>query len=66
VINEVRHRVRLRADGGIKNRTRRRESDRARRRRSFARTALMIAEQCIFCHGCFEGQLPPAGITTQN
>ena len=28
-------------------------------------TALMIAEQCIFCHGCAAGNCP-AGITTQS
>src|SRR6185369_3164522 len=28
-------------------------------------TALMIAEQCIFCHGCSKGNCP-AGITTQS
>jgi glutamate synthase domain-containing protein 2/glutamate synthase domain-containing protein 1/glutamate synthase domain-containing protein 3 len=65
VLNGVRGRVRLRADGGIKT--------------GFdvvtvlalgadevsLGTALMVAEQCIFCHGCANG-LCPAGITTQS
>jgi glutamate synthase domain-containing protein 2/glutamate synthase domain-containing protein 3 len=65
VVNGVRERVRLRADGGIKT--------------GFdvvavlalgadevsLGTALMIAEQCIFCHGCANG-FCPAGITTQS
>ncbi len=65
VLNGVRERVRLRADGGIKT--------------GFdvvtvlalgadevsLGTALMIAEQCIFCHGCANGMCP-AGITTQS
>ncbi|MCK6549853.1 glutamate synthase large subunit [Myxococcota bacterium] len=65
VINGIRDRVKIRADGGIKT--------------GFdvvavlalgadevsLGTALMIAEQCIFCHGCANG-LCPAGITTQS
>src|SRR5262249_13636727 len=65
VINGIRGGVRLRADGGIKT------------GRDVAvvlalgadevslGTALMIAEQCIFCHGCAVGNCP-AGITTQS
>ena len=65
VLNGVRDRVRVRADGGIKT--------------GFdvvavlaigadevsLGTALMVAEQCIFCHGCAAGMCP-AGITTQS
>ena len=61
----MRDRVRIRADGGIKT--------------GFdvvavlalgadevsLGTALMVAEQCIFCHGCANGMCP-AGITTQS
>jgi glutamate synthase domain-containing protein 2/glutamate synthase domain-containing protein 1/glutamate synthase domain-containing protein 3 len=65
VINGLRHQVRLRADGGIKT-----GFDVAAILALGADevslgTALMIAEQCIFCHGCGNG-LCPAGITTQS
>src|SRR5205814_9805762 len=61
----IRERVRLRADGGIKT-----GFDVAAVLMLGADevslgTALMIAEQCIFCHGCANG-LCPAGITTQS
>ena len=64
-ISGVRDRVRLRADGGIKT-----AQDVAMVLALGADevslgTALMIAEQCIFCHGCSKGNCP-AGITTQS
>src|SRR5262249_43281646 len=65
VINGIRGHVILRADGGIKT-----GFDVAAVLALGADevslgTALMVAEQCIFCHGCANG-LCPAGITTQS
>jgi glutamate synthase domain-containing protein 2/glutamate synthase domain-containing protein 1/glutamate synthase domain-containing protein 3 len=65
VINGIRDRVLLRADGGLKT-----GFDVAAVLALGADevslgTALMIAEQCIFCHGCANGMCP-AGITTQS
>ncbi len=65
VINGVRGVVRLRADGGIKS-----GADVAKLLALGADevslgTALMIAEQCIYCHGCSKGNCP-AGITTSD
>jgi len=65
VVNGLRGSVRLRADGGIKT-----GADVAKLMALGADevslgTALMIAEQCIYCHGCSKGNCP-AGITTSN
>ncbi len=65
VVNGIRDTVRLRADGGLKT-----GDDVAKVLALGADevslgTALMIAEQCIFCHGCSKGNCP-AGITTQS
>jgi glutamate synthase domain-containing protein 2/glutamate synthase domain-containing protein 3 len=65
VVNGIRHRVRVRADGGMKT-----GFDVAAVLALGADevsigTALMIAEACIFCHGCADG-FCPAGITTQS
>ena len=62
VVNGIRHAVKLRADGGLKT-----GADVAKLLALGADeislgTALMIAEQCIFCHGCAVGNCP-AGIT---
>ncbi|MBS2020883.1 MAG: alpha-hydroxy-acid oxidizing protein [Deltaproteobacteria bacterium] len=65
VVNGVRDSVILRADGGIKT-----GADVAKLLALGADavslgTALMIAEQCIYCHGCSKGNCP-AGITTSD
>ena len=65
VVNGVRGAVKLRADGGIKT-----GADVAKLLALGADqvslgTALMIAEQCIYCHGCSKGNCP-AGITTSD
>ncbi len=65
VVNGIRNEVRLRADGGIKT------GDDVVKLLCLGAdevalgTALMIAEQCIFCHGCSKGTCP-SGITTQD
>ena len=65
VVNGVRGCVLLRADGGIKT-----GADVTKLLALGADavslgTALMIAEQCIYCHGCSKGNCP-AGITTSD
>ena len=65
VANGIRHLVKLRADGGLKT-----GGDIAKIVALGADevslgTALMIAEQCIYCHGCSKGNCP-AGITTSD
>ncbi len=65
VINGIRASVRLRADGGIKTGTDIAAILALGADEVSLGTALMIAEQCIFCHGCAKGNCP-AGITTQS
>ena len=65
VLNGVRDRVRLRADGGIKSGFEVAAVLALGADEVSLGTALMIAEQCIFCHGCANGMCP-AGITTQS
>jgi glutamate synthase domain-containing protein 2/glutamate synthase domain-containing protein 1/glutamate synthase domain-containing protein 3 len=65
VLNGVRNLVRLRADGGIKTGFDVAAVVALGADEVSLGTALMIAEQCIFCHGCANG-LCPAGITTQS
>lgn len=65
VVNGIRGRVRLVADGGIKH-----AGDIAKVMALGADmvafgTALMIAENCVFCHGCHKGNCP-VGLTTQD
>ncbi|RMG10274.1 MAG: glutamate synthase subunit alpha, partial [Deltaproteobacteria bacterium] len=65
VLSGVRGAVVLRCDGGIKT-----GSDVVKLLALGADevalgTALMIAEQCVYCHGCAKGRCP-AGITTQD
>ena len=65
VVNGIRQGVVLRVDGGIKT------GDDVVKLLALGAdevslgTALMIAEQCTFCHGCAKGNCP-AGITTQS
>jgi glutamate synthase (ferredoxin) len=65
VVNGIRDRVRLRADGGIKTAFDVATVLALGADECSLGTALMIAEQCIFCHGCAKGNCP-AGITTQS
>jgi glutamate synthase domain-containing protein 3 len=65
VLHGVRKAVKLRADGGLKT-----GADVAKLLALGADevslgTALMIAEQCIYCHGCSKGNCP-SGITAGN
>jgi glutamate synthase domain-containing protein 2/glutamate synthase domain-containing protein 3 len=64
-LNGIRDRVRLRADGGIKTGFDVMAVLALGADEVSLGTALMIAEQCIFCHGCANGMCP-AGITTQS
>lgn len=65
VLNGIRGEVRIRADGGVKT------GDDVVKLLALGAdevalgTALMISEQCIFCHGCMKGTCP-SGITTQD
>ena len=65
VVNQIRGRVRLRADGGLKTGFDVAVALALGADEVSLGTALMIAEQCIFCHGCADG-FCPAGITTQS
>ncbi len=65
VVNGIRGRVRLRADGGLKTGYDVASILALGADEVSLGTALMIAEQCIFCHGCANG-FCPAGITTQS
>jgi glutamate synthase domain-containing protein 2/glutamate synthase domain-containing protein 1/glutamate synthase domain-containing protein 3 len=64
-INGIRPGVRLRADGGLKTGYDVAVVLALGADEVSLGTALMIAEQCIFCHGCALGNCP-AGITTQD
>ncbi|MFZ5470523.1 MAG: glutamate synthase large subunit [Myxococcota bacterium] len=65
LVNGVRDRVRLRADGGLKTGFDVVAALALGADEVSLGTTLMIAEQCIFCHGCANGMCP-AGITTQS
>ncbi|MGQ0503849.1 MAG: glutamate synthase large subunit [Myxococcaceae bacterium] len=65
LINGIRDRVKVRVDGGIKTGFDVAALMALGADEASLGTALMIAEQCIFCHGCSNG-LCPAGITTQD
>jgi glutamate synthase (ferredoxin) len=65
VINGIREGVVLRADGGIKTGEDVVKIIALGADEVSLGTALMIAEQCVFCHGCAKGNCP-AGITTQS
>jgi glutamate synthase domain-containing protein 2/glutamate synthase domain-containing protein 3 len=65
VINGLRSQVRLRCDGGLKTGFDVAVVLALGADEVSLGTALMIAEQCIFCHGCAAGNCP-AGITTQS
>jgi glutamate synthase domain-containing protein 2/glutamate synthase domain-containing protein 1/glutamate synthase domain-containing protein 3 len=65
VVAGVRRRVRLRVDGGLKSGFDIVAVLALGADECSLGTALMIAEQCIFCHGCANG-FCPAGITTQS
>src|SRR5205807_834399 len=65
VLNGLRGAVRLRADGGIKTGADATKLMALGADEVSLGTALMIAEQCIYCHGCSKGNCP-AGITTSD
>jgi glutamate synthase domain-containing protein 3 len=65
LVNGIRGSVRVRADGGIKTGRDVAIALALGADEVSIGTALMIAEQCIFCHGCALGNCP-AGITTQS
>jgi glutamate synthase domain-containing protein 2/glutamate synthase domain-containing protein 1/glutamate synthase domain-containing protein 3 len=65
VLQGIRSTVRLRAEGGLKTGFDVAAALALGADEVSLGTALMIAEQCIFCHGCAKGNCP-AGITTQS
>jgi glutamate synthase domain-containing protein 2/glutamate synthase domain-containing protein 3 len=65
VVNGLRTSVKLRADGGIKTGADATKLIALGADEVSLGTALMIAEQCIYCHGCSKGNCP-AGITTSD
>ncbi|MBI3071927.1 MAG: alpha-hydroxy-acid oxidizing protein [Deltaproteobacteria bacterium] len=64
-VNGLRESVVLRADGGIKTGADVVKLIALGADQVAMGTALMMAEQCIYCHGCAKGNCP-AGITTQD
>ena len=62
IVNGIRHAVKLRADGGLKTAADVLKLMALGADEVSLGTALCIAEQCIFCHGCAKGNCP-AGIT---
>jgi glutamate synthase (ferredoxin) len=65
VANGIRQLVKLRVDGGIKTGADVVKVVALGADEVSLGTALLIAEQCIYCHGCSKGNCP-AGITTSN
>ncbi|MFI5244212.1 MAG: glutamate synthase-related protein, partial [Gemmatimonadales bacterium] len=65
VANGIRHVVKLRADGGIKTGADVVKIVALGADEVSMGTTLMLAEQCIYCHGCSKGNCP-AGITTSQ
>jgi len=65
LVNGVRRRVRIRADGGIKSGTDVAKVMALGADEVSVGTPLLIAERCIYCRGCSRGNCP-VGIATQD